>query len=82
MTALFYCKFLIESEESMMKYDYIYNIGEESERRQAGEARESKRSGAVPRMKRGRRKKSEEQADVLIYFDYAGLGIQMRRYNV
>ena len=60
----------------------VYNVGEESERRQAGEARESKRSGAVPRMKRGRRKKSEEQADVLIYFDYAGLGIQMRRYNV
>lgn len=60
----------------------VYNVGEESERRQAGEARESKRSGgSTPNEKRSP-KKSEEQADVLIYFDYAGLGIQMRRYNV
>ena len=57
-----------------------YNIGEESERRQAGKAREqSKERGDSPNEKR-LPKKSEEQADVLIYFDYAELGIQMRRY--
>lgn len=47
-----------------------YNIGEESERRQAGKAREkSEKRGGSPNEKRSP-KKSEEQADVLIYFEY------------